>query len=36
MSASSVHGRFSSTLYIHAPPMADCGMGDTEQVTIDF
>jgi hypothetical protein len=31
-----VHGRFVSTLYVHAPPMIACGTGDIEQVTIDF
>jgi hypothetical protein len=31
-----IHGRFVSTLYVHAPPATDCGASDTEQVTIDF
>ena len=30
------HGTIDLTLYVHAPATTDCGLGDTENVTIDF
>ncbi len=30
------HGTLALTAYVHAPPNADCGAGDTEDIVFDF